>query len=305
MKILFLGSSRFSLIVLQKMLEEGIDVGTVITQPDRPSGRGHKLTPTEVKTFALERGIEVKTFDKLRLHMEEVKTIDYDLSVVASFGQILPNEFLEHRLCINVHPSLLPKYRGASPIQSAILNGDKQSGVTIMKVAQEVDAGDIILQKQVALENEYYLQLEERLAKLGGEMVAEVVKNYQKGQITFTPQQHEKAVKVGKFSKEDGLLDFSLKADELVCKVRALSEEVGTYFVLNQLNIKVEKLEDVSDEFQVEQGKVLNNKKHFVIGCKGGAVEIVGCKAPSGKSVSGRDFLNGHNDLLGKKVENA
>ena len=295
MKILFLGSSRFSLIVLQKMLEEGIDVGTVITQPDRPSGRGHKLTPTEVKTFALERGIEVKTFDKLRLHMEEVKTIDYDLSVVASFGQILPNEFLEHRLCINVHPSLLPKYRGASPIQSAILNGDKQSGVTIMKVAQEVDAGDIILQKQVALENEYYLQLEEKLAKLGGEMVAEVVKNYQKGQITFTPQQHEKAVKVGKFSKEDGLLDFSLKADELVCKVRALSEEVGTYFVLNQLNIKVEKLENVSDEFQVEQGKVLNNKKHFVIGCK----------APSGKSVSGRDFLNGHNDLLGKKVENA
>ena len=148
MKILFLGSSRFSLIVLQKMLEEGIDVGTVITQPDRPSGRGHKLTPTEVKTFALERGIEVKTFDKLRLHMEEVKTIDYDLSVVASFGQILPNEFLEHRLCINVHPSLLPKYRGASPIQSAILNGDKQSGVTIMKVAQEVDAGDIILQNR-------------------------------------------------------------------------------------------------------------------------------------------------------------
>ncbi len=305
MKILFLGSSRFSLIVLQKMLEEGIEVGTVITQPDRPSGRGHKLTPTEVKTFALERGIEVKTFDKLRLHMDEVKAIDFDLSVVASFGQILPNEFLEHRLCINVHPSLLPKYRGASPIQSAILNGDKQSGVSIMKVAQEVDAGDIILQKQVAVENEYYLQLEDKLAKLGGEMVAEVVKNYQKGQITFTPQQHEKAVKVGKFSKEDGLLDFSLKADELVCKVRALSEEVGTYFVLNQLNIKVEKLENVSDEFQVEQGKVLNNKKHFVIGCKNGAVEIVSCKAPSGKSVSGRDFLNGHNDLLGKKVENA
>lgn len=305
MKILFLGSSRFSLIVLQKMLEEGIDVCTVITQPDRPSGRGHKLTPTEVKTFALERGIEVKTFDKLRLHMDEVKAIDFDLSVVASFGQILPNEFLEHRLCINVHPSLLPKYRGASPIQSAILNGDKQSGVSIMKVAQEVDAGDIILQKQVAVENEYYLQLEDKLAKLGGEMVAEVVKNYQKGQITFTPQQHEKAVKVGKFSKEDGLLDFSLKADELVCKVRALSEEVGTYVVLNQLNIKVEKLENVSDEFQVEQGKVLNNKKHFVIGCKNGAVEIVSCKAPSGKSVSGRDFLNGHNDLLGKRVENA
>ena len=147
MKILFLGSSNFSKIVLERMLEEKLNVVGVITQPDKPSGRGHKLKPTEVKTFAFDKGIKVYTFDKIKNHIDEISKIDYDLAVVASFGQILPQTFLDLRLTINVHPSLLPKYRGATPIQSSILNGDKITGVTIMKVAKEVDSGDIILQK--------------------------------------------------------------------------------------------------------------------------------------------------------------
>ncbi len=302
MKILFLGSSHFSKIVLDKMLDKGVNVVGVITQPDKPSGRGHKIMPTEVKMFALERKIEVYSFDKIRLHMEEVKKIDYDVSVVASFGQILPNEFLEHRLCINIHPSLLPKYRGATPIQNAILNDDKESGVTIMKVAQEVDAGDIILQKKIKLNGEYYRELEEKLALLGGEMVSEVISEYKKGKISFTPQDHEKAIKVGKFSKENGQLDFSLSARDLVNKVRALSEELGTEVSIDGELIKVEKVIDVSDEFSCEEGEILNNKKRFIIGCKNGAIEILRCKASSGKSMSGRDYLNGHQNILNKRV---
>jgi len=203
MKILFLGSSRFSKIVLNKMLEQGLNVVAVITQPDRPSGRGHKLTPTEVKTFAFEKGIEVYTFNKLRLHMEEVKQIDFDISVVASFGQILTQEFLDFKPCINVHPSLLPKYRGATPIQNAILNGDNVGGVSIMKVALEVDAGDIILQKEVPLNDEYYLELEEKYAILGGEMVAQVINQYVNNLVKFTPQDNKKAILVQKFTKND------------------------------------------------------------------------------------------------------
>ena len=175
MKVLFLGSSHFSKIVLEKMIEKGVNVVGVVTQPDRPAGRGHKLTPTEVKVYAQQEDIPVFTFEKIRLSMDEVKQIDYDISVVASFGQILPQEFLDHRMCINVHPSLLPLYRGASPIQSAILNGDEETGVTIMKVAMEVDAGDIILQERVAVNGESYYPLEERLAKLGGELVCQAV----------------------------------------------------------------------------------------------------------------------------------
>lgn len=305
MKVLFLGSSHFSKVVLEKMIERGIDISCVITQPDKPSGRGHKLAQTEVKKYAIEKGLSVLTFDKIRLHIEEIKKLNFDISVVASFGQILPDEFLNLKLCINVHPSLLPKYRGASPIQTAILNGDKRTGVTIMKVVKEVDAGDIIKQKEFEFDGEYYLDAEEKLATQGGDMVSEVIEEYQKGIINFIKQDNDKATFTQKFSKEDGSIDFSSSADEIVNQVRALSQEVGTYFRVEDTVIKVEKLKNVSDEFEVEQGRILENKKRFVVGCKNGAIEILICKAPSGKSVSGRDFLNGHNEFLAKRVEYA
>lgn len=284
------------------MIELGVNVTSIITQPDKPSGRGHKLSPTEVKSYAIEKGIEVFTFDKLRLHMEDVRKIDYDISVVASFGQILPLEFLEHKPCINVHPSLLPKYRGASPIQNAILNGDEIGGVTIMKVAMEVDAGDIILQKEVPIANEYYLELEEKYALLGGEMVAEVLQQFKEKTVKFTPQDHKNAILVQKFAKEDGKLDFSNCAKEIVNRVRALGEELGCYFTIGGEIIKTDKVKDVSGEFEVQPYTILNNKKRFIIGCNGGAIEILSCKAPSGKMVSGRDYINGHNNILGEKV---
>ena len=305
MKVLFLGSSHFSKVVLEKMIEKGNMISCVITQPDKPSGRGHKMTQTEVKRYAIEKGLPVLTFDKIRLHIDEIKKIDFDISVVASFGQILPDEFLGLKLCINVHPSLLPKYRGASPIQTAILNGDNVTGVTIMKVAKEVDAGDIIIQKEFSLSGEYFHEAEEKLAILGGEMVSDVVKDYEKGKITFTKQDGERATFTQKFSKEDGLLDFSMSAQDIVNKVRAISQEVGTYFGICGTAIKVEKVADVSGEFETEQGMILNNKKRFIIGAQNGAVEILVCKAPSGKSVSGRDFLNGHNEFLSKSVDKA
>ena len=303
MKILFLGSSRFSKIVLQKLFSNKVDISAVITQPDRSSGRGHKLTPTEVKQFALANNIEVYTFDKVRLHMEEIKKIDYDVAVVASFGQILPQEFLDYKLAINVHPSLLPKYRGATPIQSAILNGDKVTGVTIMKVAKEVDAGDIILQREFALNGEYYLELEEKLATLGGEMTIEVLKSIEDGSVKFLPQDNSKAVLVSKINKEDGKLDFSQSAKQIVNRVRALAEEVGCFLMLEDKIIKVYKACDVSEKYSVEQNRIMQNKKNFVIGCNGGAVEILSCQSPSGKMVSGRDYINGHNDILGEMVD--
>lgn len=302
MKILFLGSSRFSKIVLQKLFSNKIDISAVITQPDKPSGRGHKLTSTEVKQFALANNIDVYTFDKVRLHMEEIKKIDYDVAVVASFGQILPQEFLDYKLAINVHPSLLPKYRGATPIQSAILNGDKVTGVTIMKVAKEVDAGDIILQREFALNGEYYLELEEKLAILGGEMTIEVLKSIEDGIVKFSPQDDSKAVLVSKIKKEDGKLDFSQSATQIVNRVRALAEEVGCYIMLEDRIIKVYKACDVSEKYSAEQNRIIQNKKNFIIGCNGGAVEILSCQSPSGKMVSGRDYINGHNDILGQTV---
>lgn len=303
MKVLFLGSSNFSKIVLEKMLDNGIDVCGVVTQPDRPSGRGHKLMPTQVRVCAEEKGIPVYTFEKIRLCMDEVKKIDYDLSVVASFGQILPQEFLDYKPCINVHPSLLPKYRGASPIQSAILNGDKITGVTIMKVAMEVDAGDIIAQEEVEINGESYFTLEQTLASIGGELVADVVCQYENKTVKFTPQVHEKATFTSKFSKSDCGLDFEDRAENIVNKVLALGEENGCYFHIDGQVFKTSKVADVSKEFSLAPFEILNNKKRFVIGCSNGAIEILLCTPPSGKTVSGRDYLNGHNEILNKKVD--
>lgn len=302
MKILFLGSSRFSNIVLGKMLEKTLNVVGVVTQPDKPSGRGHKILPTVVKTFALEKNIPVYSFDRIRNHIDEIKKIDYDLAVVASFGQILPEDFLNIKLTINVHPSLLPKYRGASPLQSAILNGDEFTGVTIMKVAKEVDSGDILLQRPVEINGEYFGELEEKLGLLGGEMVFDAVKKIEEGSITFTPQEHEKATFVQKFSKEDGRIDLKNDANKIVCQVRALAEEVGCIFSINEFDLKIGKVCDVSNEFKLEIGEILNNKKRFVVGCQNGAIEILSCQAPSGKMINGRDFLNGHNEILGQRI---
>lgn len=303
MKVLFLGSSTFSKIVLNKMYENGVDIKAVITQPDRPASRGHKLQPTEVKKYAIEKGIDVYTFDKVRNHIEEIEKIDYDLAVVASFGQILPQSFLDLKLTINVHPSLLPKYRGATPIQSAILNGDKETGVTIMKVAKEVDSGDIILQQKFEINEEYYLELEDKLASIGGEMVCKVIDGLEKNNITFTPQNHSKAILVSKLTKDDAILDFNCKKETIINKVRALSECVGCFINIGDIKIKIGKVKDATDlGFNVSPCEILNYKKAFIIGCEDGAVEIVSCQAPSGKMIGGRDYINGHSDVLGKKV---
>ena len=305
MKILFLGSSHFSVVVLSKMLEKKLNICAVITQPDKPSGRGHRILPTEVKTFALSRGIEVFTFDKIRNHIEEIKNIDYDLAVVASFGQILPESFLDIKLTINVHPSLLPKYRGASPIQSAILNGDKETGVTIMKVAKEVDSGDILLQQKIQMSEEYFGELEEKLGVIGGEMIYDAVKAIENNRAKFIPQDHSKATFVQKFSKDDGKIDLKNDAQKITHQVRALGEEVGCFIGFKDFDLKIGKCKDVSDEFQLNIGEILNNKKRFIIGCKGGAIEVLSCQAPSGKMINGRDFLNGHNEILGQRIVDA
>ena len=302
MKVLFLGSSHFSKVVLEKMLEKSVNVVGVITQPDKPSGRGYKMSETEVKKYAKTIGINVYTFDKVRNHIEEIKAIDYDVALVASFGQILPEEFLNHRLTLNVHPSLLPKYRGATPLQTALLNGDKVTGVTIMKVAKEVDSGDILLQREFEIKDEYYLELEEKLALLGGEMASDALILVESGKAIFTPQDNDKATFVKKISKEDGKLDFNNPCEQIINKIRALSEEVGCYVELEGGFLKIGRARKV-ESFKVEPCQILNYKKAFIIGAKDGAIEILTCQAPSGKMIAGRDYLNGHNDILGKFVK--
>lgn len=301
MKILFLGSSKFSKIVLEKLLEGGQSIAAVITQPDSPSGRGYKLKPTIVKEYALSRGLEVFCYDKVKSHIDEIKKIDYDVAVVASFSQILPQEFLDIKLTLNVHPSMLPQYRGPSPIQSAILNGDKISGVTIMKVAKALDSGDIVLQEEINIEGQYYNELEEKMAALGGELLLKAISQIEKGEIKFTAQENDKATYTRKFVSEDGKLDFNESVSALLSKIRALSETVGCFLYIQDMKIKILKAQLY--EGGVPQRMIANDKKHFAVGSKDGALEIVSCISPSGKTMKGSDFLNGHCEILNKEVK--
>ena len=301
MKILFLGSSKFSVTVLKKILDAGVNVSCVITQPDCKSGRGYKLTPTVVKKFAIENDLNVRCYDKIKNHIEEIKMIDYDVAVVASFSQILPQEFLDIKFSINVHPSLLPKYRGPSPIQTAILNGDTKSGVTIMKLVRELDAGDIILQKETLIGEEYYLELEEKLANIGGELLLQVFDQIETHSLKFTKQDNDKASYTKKFSSLDGDIDFSFSGNEIINKIRALSETVGCFIKIGNLKLKILRAQYVKD-IEYKAKTILNNKKRFLIGCKDGAIEIISCISPSGKTMNGKDFLNGHCEILNKEV---
>ncbi len=294
MKVLFLGSPRFSVEILKHLLSSKHEVVAVVTQPDRPSGRGHKMTPTLVKTFALHSGVQVFDFEKVCEHIEDIKKVDFDIAVTASFGQILRENFLQLAPCINVHPSLLPKYRGATPIQTALLNGDNETGVSIMKVVRAVDAGDVYAQKKLDInDDDNYTSLEQKLAKLGGEMLIEVLEKLEQENIKAWQQNENEATFCQKITKEDCVLDLSLTAKEIVQRSKAFSE-IGLTLLIDDQRIKVGKVQDVSDKHgQLNQGQMLESKKDFVLGCKGGAVEIMTAQSKSGKYVSGRDFLNG------------
>ena len=302
MKVLFLGSPYFSVKILEKLLQSSHKVVAVVTQPDRPSGRGQKVSPTNAKIFAIEHNIPVYAFEKVSAHIEDISQIDYDIAVTASFGQILNEKFLSIKPCINVHPSLLPLYRGATPIQSALLNNDKETGVSIMKVVKEVDAGDIYSQKEIDInDDDNFSSLQERLAQLGGAMLIDVLNKIETGKIKAYPQNNNNATFCTKITKEEAFIDFNLSADILVGKSRALNE-IGCFIFVDGQRLKIDGLKNVSNEFQNAQcGEIINVKGRIIFGCKDGAVEILKCQSKTGKMVSARDFLNGFS-FKGKKI---
>ena len=293
MKVLFLGSSEFSQIVLERLLKSKHKVLAVVCQPDRPSGRGHKLVSPEIKTFAESKGIKVFQFEKVSQHIDEVFD-GVDIAVTASFGQILSRDFIAKKMCLNVHPSRLPLYRGATPLQTALLNGEKDTAVTIQKMVYEVDEGDIILQEDIKIDDEdNFGTLTEKTARLGGELLARSLDLIESKKETYTKQDGLKATYTKMIKKEDGLLDFSLGAEKIVNKVRALGENPGCYFFVGDDRIKVAKTAICTD-FELKPNEIAIINKRFLIGANDNSVEILRCQAPNGKMLNAKDFLNGY-----------
>lgn len=293
MKVLFLGSPNFARAVLDGILAAGHEVVAAVCQPDRPASRGHKMQMPAVKEYAIENGIKVLQFEKVNRNLDEIRALDYDIFVTASFGQILSREFLSMKMGLNVHPSLLPQFRGATPIQTALLRGCEKTGVTIQRMVYEVDAGDIIEQEEVDIfPDDDYVSLENRLSEVSVRLLIKALDDIENSRAKFVPQSGEPTF-TKMIQKEDGKLDFLQPAFVNVNKVRALSHNPGCYFEIGGQRVKVLAAAVASDNVLYRPKDIISDKKHFLIKCDGSVIEILKLISPNGKTIDGRAYLNG------------
>lgn len=248
MKTLFFGTSAFALPSL-RIVAARTELAGVVTQPDRPAGRGQRLTPSPVKAVALGLGLRVYEPLRMRAFAGEMRDQEFDFFVVASYGRILPQGLLDlPRLgALNVHPSLLPKYRGATPIQSAIAHGERETGVSIMLMDAGVDTGDLVLTRRVAIgPQETYGELHDRLAEIGGELLGEVLDLAKQGPLARTPQTGRASV-TRPISKEDLAIDWSWPPQRIVDTVRAFSPKPGARATIDGEVVKILRAHVASD----------------------------------------------------------
>lgn len=233
MRVVFFGSAPIGFPLLEALLASPQDaVVSVVTQPDRPAGRKQQLTPCPVKSFAQERGLPVISPEKVKDSLPELISLKADLFVVVAYGQYIPQSVLAVPACgaINLHPSLLPKYRGSSPIQWALANGDQVTGVTILYVSEKMDAGDIILQREVPIRlDDTSATLEPVLAEAGAKLLIEAVEQIRRGAVQRHPQDDAVATEVRKLVKEDGRIDWNLPAETLRNRIRGFTPWPGCY----------------------------------------------------------------------------
>ena len=244
MKIIFMGTPDFARAALEKIIEAGHEILLVVTQPDKPKGRSGELQVSDVKACALLHNIPVFQPERIKLpeNVAELKKYDADIYVVAAFGQILSQEILDIPRfgCVNIHASLLPEYRGAAPIQQAILDGKKETGVTIMQMAAGMDTGDILTQRTIPIaDDETGGGLFDKLSILGGELIVETLPKIETGVLTPIPQDEELATKCGKLSKEMGRINFSEDAETIRNLVRGLNPWPSAYTSLDKKNFKI------------------------------------------------------------------
>jgi methionyl-tRNA formyltransferase len=303
LRLIFMGTPELAAASLAALLREpAFQIVAVVTQPDRPKGRDLKLQASPVKQLALSAGVPVLQPLKARAEnfLAELRAWQPELIAVTAFGQILPKSILDlPRLgCLNVHTSLLPKYRGASPIQSAILNGETETGVTIMKMDVGLDTGDILTQRSTPIrDDDNAATLHDRLAQLGAELLVQTIPDYATGRIQPRPQQHELATHVAKIKKEDGRIDWAQPACAIWNRIRAFTPWPGAFTFLpaqpQPSLLKIWQAEIISPGGGA--GEVLSaDKNGIVIGCGEGALRVTSLQREGGRRMTAPEFLAGH-----------
>lgn len=312
MKIVFAGTPEFAVAPLQHIVDHGFEVVGVITQADKPQGRKGVLTPPPVKVLAEKLGIPVLQPDKIRDQVESVRALGGEIMITCAYGQILTQEVLDSfpMGVWNIHAGLLPAYRGASPIQSCILNGERKTGVSVMKTELGLDCGDILMVEETPIEaTETYGELSNRLSVLGAELIVKALHKLKSGEYTLTPQGDEGVNIVRKIGKEQAKIDFSKTAKEIVDLVRGMNPAPVAYSELDGNTVNVYRAEKavLNEEEQTALttavfGEVLSDrpKRGLLVKCADGAVKLTEVQASGGKQITGGDFINGRKAKKGQ-----
>ena len=294
-KILYFGTAPIAVPALEALHAlPDCQVLAVCTQPDRPSGRKRKLTPSAVKVCAQSLGLPVFDPEKISEVKTDLADLDPDLAVVFAYGQYLPASVFDLAVhgSINFHPSLLPKYRGASPIQSALIDGVTESGVSVLRVGKKMDAGDLLYQHPLQFTSEDTSEtLHERFAELAAELVPGLIQGLRADSLKSVPQNESLATDCGKISKEDGLINWSEPAEKICCRIRAYQPWPGAYFPLSDKgNLKV--LKAVVETGKGTPGELLDIKGSGpLIACGDGALRLLIVQPPGKKPMDGKSFL--------------
>ena len=309
MKVIFAGTPEFAAVALESLHQAGFEIPLVLTQPDRPAGRGMQLHASAVKQYALAHGIEVLQPLSLRLDSKDPQraaeaqatharllATDYDVMVVAAYGLILPRSTLAIKPCINIHGSLLPRWRGAAPIHRAIQAGDLETGVTIMEMEEGLDTGPMLLTQRVAIGADATTgRLHDTLARLGADMIVQALTLRAAGRLHAEPQPEAGVTYAAKISKEEAKLDFALPALELSRKIRAFNPFPGAHAEVNGVTIKIWGADYIDAGTDAHAGEVLaaDAQHGIVVACKDGTLRLTELQKPGGKRLLAAEFLKG------------
>ena len=305
MKTVFMGTPEFSANVLRDLCAAGYTPAAVVTTPDKPAGRGYETKPSAVKRFAVSQGLPVYQPDKLSdpEFLKILKNTEPDIIIVVAYGKLLPETVLTLPKfgCINAHASILPKYRGAAPMQRAIMNCETETGVTVMQMEKGLDTGDIIHVLKTPISDTDTLEtVHDRLAVLSGQALIDVLGMLEKGTAVFTAQDPELATYADKIKKEDEIIDFSEDSKKISAKIRALTPFPYAYSTFCGKKIKVTRAETIDSLVSAKPGTVLAVAKDYIeIACGNGALKVYEVFPESKRKMPVRDFINGSKISVG------
>ena len=299
-RILFMGTPAFAVPALALLLEKGYPFPGIVTQPDRPQGRGRTLQPSPVKVLGQSHHISILQPERIQADafIEIFRQLSPDLVVLAAYGQLLPKEVIDRPPlgCLNIHPSILPKYRGAAPINWSLINGDMVTGVTIMYMTEELDGGDIILQEEITIEeNDTFDQLHDRLSLLGAELLARAIEMAASGTVSRVPQDASAVTYAPRLRKEDSLIKWNAASESIVNLIRGLSSVPGAFTILDGKKLKILKARpEIADTGAVPGTVVVEKGAGMKVATGNGWVHLLDVQLENKKRMPMEVFLSGY-----------